>query len=167
MPRPSGRPGGRAFLHAPSVYRMMNTGSISTGRTARVFHQESSFSHWFNNVEVTHKRCAVISGWSPAPEPFKDNILFAGDSCWFAEAENTGALLSGHRAANAVSWPCTAAGQPEGVLDYIDWWQKNWPETHNYRDFLCYPVFFRLFTEDELNYLHKVIPRSSTGPLIP
>jgi hypothetical protein len=42
-------------------------------------------------------------------------------------------------------------------LSYISWWKKNWPETHDYKDFLCYAVFFRIFTEDELNYLHKVI----------
>ncbi len=81
-----------------------------------------------------------------------------GDSCWFAEAENTGALLSGHKAANAV---CEALhkGQPDrqGVINYIDWWKRNWPETHDYKDFLCYAVFFNIFTEDELNYLHRII----------
>jgi len=39
----------------------------------------------------------------PRREPFKDNVVFVGDSVWFAEAENTGALLSGHKAAHAVS----------------------------------------------------------------
>jgi flavin-dependent dehydrogenase len=107
---------------------------------------------------VTHKRCAVINNWSPAREPFKDNVVFVGDSCWFAEAENTGALLSGHKAANAV---CKAlhTGQVsrEGVLDYIEWWQRNWSETHDYKEFLCYPVFNRLFTEEEHNYLHQIV----------
>ena len=42
-------------------------------------------------------------------------------------------------------------------MNYITWWKRNWPETHNYRDFLCYAVFFRIFTEDELNYLHRLI----------
>ena len=89
-----------------------------------------------------------------------DNMLFVGDSCWFAEAENTGALLSGHKAANAVCEALhTGEAEQAGVMDYIAWWQKNWPETHDYKDFLCYAVFFRIFTEDEFNYLHKVITK--------
>ncbi len=42
-------------------------------------------------------------------------------------------------------------------MGYLEWWQKNWPETHDYRDFLCYAVFFNIFTEEELNYLHRII----------
>lgn len=132
------------------------------------FTTRSPFKKWFHNVEVTHKRCAVISMWSPAKEPFKDNVVFVGDTVWFAEAENTGALISGHKAANAI---CKALhiGKPnrEGVIDYIEWWKDNWPETHNYQDFVCYPVFFNLFTEEELNYLHKIITQKLPWSLNP
>lgn len=157
------------FCMLPSVYRddeywlyMRNQERFD------FFTKRSPFSKWFYKVEVTHKRCAVISMWSPAREPFKDNVVFVGDTVWFAEAENTGALISGHRAANAV---CKALyiGKPdrEGVMDYIEWWKRNWPETHNYQDFLCYPVFFNLFTEDELNYLHKIIVQKLPWSLNP
>jgi len=147
------------FCMLPSVYREDEYWLyISGDEKLDYFTKKSRFSHWFKNVEVTHKRCAVINAWSPAPEPFKENIIFVGDSCWFAEAENTGALMSGHRAAHAV---CEALhrGQPnrQGIMSYITWWKRNWPETHNYRDFLCYAVLFRIFTEDELNYLHQII----------
>jgi hypothetical protein len=96
--------------------------------------------------------------WSSVSDPFKDNVLFVGDSVWFAESENSGALLSGHKAANAVS-KAFHIGQPNGrgVQDYRQWWRQNFYNTHDYRDFLCYPVFFRLFTEDEFIYLHKLI----------
>jgi len=53
------------------------------------------------------------------------------------------------------------------VIDYIEWWKRNWPETHNYQDFVCYPVFFNLFTEDELNYLHKIIVQKLPWTLNP
>ncbi len=132
------------------------------------FTKKSRFNHWFKQVEVIRKRCAVINAWSPAAEPFKDNIIFAGDSCWFAEAETTGALMSGHRAAHAV---CEALqrGQPnrQGIMSYITWWKRNWPETHNYPDFLCYAVFFRIFTEGELNYLHRIITQKLFWSLNP
>jgi len=60
-------------------------------------------------------------------------------------------------------------GKPnrEGVIDYIEWWKRNWPETHDYRDFLCYPVFFNLFDEDELNYLHRIVVQKLPWSLNP
>ena len=147
------------FCMLPSVYRPDEYWLYIQGKERLEYlTRQSNYRHWFKNVEITHERCAVVSNWSPAKEPFKDNIIFAGDSCWFAEAENTGALLSGHKAANAV---CAAlhTGQVsrEGVMDYIDWWQKNWAETHDYKEFVMYPVFNRLFNEEEHNYLHKII----------
>jgi len=157
------------FCMLPSVYREDEYWLYINGdEKLDYFTKRSRFSHWFKNIEVTNKRCAVINAWSPAPEPFKDNIIFAGDSCWFAEAENTGALMSGHRAAHAVA-EALHRGQPnrEGIMSYINWWKRNWPETHNYKDFLCYAVFFRIFTEDELNYLHGIITQKLFWSLNP
>ncbi len=147
------------FCMLPSVYRDDEYWLYIKGAERfDFFTTKSSFSKWFKKIEVTHKRCAVITAWSPAREPFKDNVVFVGDSCWFAEAENTGALLSGHRAANAV---CEALqrGKPdrEGVANYLSWWQHNWAQTHDYRDFLCYAVFFNIFSEDELTYIHRIV----------
>jgi len=157
------------FCMLPSVYREDEYWLYINGdEKLDYFTRKSTFKKWFQNVEITHKRCAVVSAWGPAPEPFKDNIIFVGDSCWFAEAENTGALLSGHRAAHAV---CEALhrGRPgrEGIGHYLSWWKRNWPETHNYKDFLCYAVFFRLFTEDELNYLHGLVTQKLFWSLNP
>jgi len=45
----------------------------------------------------------------------------------------------------------------QGIMDYITWWQQTWLATHDYRDFLCYPLFNRMFTEDEYNYLHSIV----------
>ena len=157
------------FCMLPSPYRDDEYWLYVNGdERLEFFTKRSTFSKWFNKVEVTHKRCAVINAWGPAREPFKDNVIFVGDSCWFAEAENTGALLSGHKAANAVCKALhTGKADREGVMDYIEWWQKNWAETHDYKDFLCYPVFFRIFNEDELNYLHKVITQKLFWSLNP
>jgi flavin-dependent dehydrogenase len=147
------------FCLLPSVYRDDEYWFFIVGDEQFDFlTKRSNFKKWFPRVEITHTRASVVNNWSPAREPFKDNVIFVGDSCWFSEAENSGALLSGHRAASAV---CEALqrGKPDrqGVMGYISWWKQNWPETHDYRDFLCYPIFNRLFTEDEYNYIHNVI----------
>ena len=120
--------------------------------------KRSNFKSWFPRLEITHTRANVVNNWSPAREPFKDNVVFVGDSCWFSEAENSGALLSGHKAAHAVS-EALHRGMPnrDGIMNYITWWKQNWLATHDYRDFLCYPLFNRMFTEDEYNYLHNIV----------
>jgi len=151
--------GGVHFSMLPSVYRDDEYWLyMHSQEKFDYFTKKSSFSHWFKNAELQHKRCCVISMWSSLRDPFKDNVLFVGDTVWFAEAENNGALLSGHKAANAVS-QALHTGRPDGqgVREYRQWWASNWYDTHDYRDFLCYPVFFRLFSEEDLNYLHKII----------
>lgn len=121
---------------------------------------ESAFRRWFGDVRIVRMRANVVNNWSPAPEPYAGGIVFAGDSCWFAEAENTGALMSGHRAAAAV---CAAAHRGAAgraaLQDYLDWWRRNWPAAHDYREFVCYPLFNRLFTEEEYVYLHALVDR--------
>ncbi len=147
------------FCLLPSVYRDDEYWLYVVGQERfEYLTTKSSFRGWFKNVEITHQRCAVINNMSPAREPYRDRVVFVGDSCWFAEAENSGALLSGHKAAMAVS-KALHTGQPdrEGVLDYIDWWQKNWAQTHDYTEFVCYPLFNRMFTEDEHNYIHGLV----------
>ncbi len=147
------------FCLLPSVYRDDEYWFFVSGDEQYEFlTKHSHFKKWFPRLEITHTRANVVNNWSPAREPFKDNVVFVGDSCWFSEAENCGALMSGHKAANAV---CEALhrGKPnrDGIAGYLAWWKQNWTETHDYRDFLCYPLFNRMFNEDEYNYLHHVV----------
>lgn len=157
------------FCLLPSVYRDDEYWFFVSGQEQFDFlTQRSNFRHWFPRLEITHTRANVVNNWSPAKEPFKDNVVFVGDSCWFSEAENTGALLSGHKAANAI---CEALhrGMPnrDGVMNYIRWWQQTWVATHDYRDFLCYPLFNRMFTEEEYNYLHHIVTEKLPWTLNP
>ncbi len=157
------------FCLMPSVYSEDEYWFFVSGEEQFDFlTKQSNFKKWFPNLEITHMRSCVVNNWSPAKEPFKDNILFVGDSCWFSEAENSGALLSGHKAANAV---CEALhrgmANREGVKNYISWWKKSWTDTHDYRDFLCYPLFNRMFTEDEYNYLHNIVSQKLPWTLNP
>ena len=157
------------FCLLPSVYRSDEYWLYVVGQERFDFLvNRSPFSKWFHSVEITHTRCAITSNWSPAREPFKDNVVFVGDSVWFAEAENSGALLSGHKAAHAVSTALhTGMVNREGVIDYINWWKHNWADTHDYKEFLCYPVFNRLFSEEEHNYLHSIVTQKLPWTLNP
>lgn len=157
------------FCLLPSVYRDDEYWFFVSGQEQFDFlTQRSNFKRWFPRLEITHTRANVVNNWSPAHEPYKDNVVFVGDSCWFSEAENSGALLSGHKAANTV---CEALhrGKPDrdGIMNYITWWQQTWVATHDYRDFLCYPLFNRMFTEDEYNYLHHIVTQKLPWTLNP
>ncbi len=124
--------------------------------------KESVFSKWFSEVKVTRVRSYVSGLWSPVSEPYRDNVLLVGDSAWFGEAEITGSMMCGWKAANAIT-VALRDNKPhrEGVLNYIEWWKKSYPEFDDYRNFFMFVPFCSIFSEEELNYLYGLFK----GPL--
>ena len=118
---------------------------------------DSPFSHWFENATILRRHAHVANIWSPVPTPFKDNVLITGDAGWTVEAECTGSMMAGRKAANAVS-EALREGKPdrEGVKNYIDWWHKSYPEFMDYQEFLAL-LSGGLLGEDALNYLYKLV----------
>ena len=121
--------------------------------------QQSAFSHWFPKVKVVRSLPFVIALWSPVTEPFKDNVLLVGDAAWFSEAEITGSMMCGWKAAQVIT-VALRDNKPdrEGVRSYCDWWRKSYPDFDDYRNFLMIMPFCRLFSERELNYLYSLLP---------
>jgi flavin-dependent dehydrogenase len=119
--------------------------------------KNSVFSKWFPNVKVNRVLSCVINLWSPVSEPYKDNVLLVGDSAWFGEAEITGSMMCGWKAANAIA-VALRDNKPnrQGVLNYIQWWKKSYPEFDDYRNFFMIMFFGLIFSEDELNYLYRL-----------
>jgi flavin-dependent dehydrogenase len=116
--------------------------------------KESAFSDWFPDVKVREVQSAIMSMWSPVSEPYKDNVLLVGDSAWFGEAEITGSIMCGWKAANSIT-VALKDNMPdrEGIFDYIEWWKKSYPEFEDYRDFMMLSPFRLIFSEKELIYL--------------
>lgn len=151
----------------PSVYEggdyVLNIGGIFDARVnylkrMNYFIYDSPFSRWFENPKINRKTACVENIWSPLPEPFRDNVLFVGDAAWTQEAETTGALMSGHKAASAVIVALKESSiNREGVLSYINWWKKAFPGSHDYRHYLRGFAFSNLFTEEDANYLYGLI----------
>jgi len=132
--------------------------------------KESVFSKWFPDPKVTRILCHVSSLWSPVSEPYKDNVLLVGDSAWFGEAEITGSMMCGWKAANAVT-VALRDNKPnrDGVLNYIEWWKKSYPEFDDYRNFFMFVPFCFIFSEEELNYLYGLFKsplRSNNNPFL-
>jgi hypothetical protein len=132
--------------------------------------RESVFSGWFPHVKATHLKSFVGSMWSPVSEPYRDNVLLVGDSAWFVEAENTGSMMCGWRAANAVAVALRDNNlDREGVLSYIEWWKNSYPEFDDYRNFLMGLLFSLIFSEEEATYLYGLFKdplRSTLNPFL-
>jgi len=132
--------------------------------------KESVFAEWFRNVKVNRSISFVSSNWSPVNEPYKDNVLLVGDSAWYGEAEITGSMMCGWRAANAIA-VALRDNKPnrEGVLNYIEWWKKSYPEFDDYRNFVMFFFLRLIFSEQELNYLYGLCKeplRSTLNPFL-
>ncbi len=130
--------------------------------------RESPFSDWFRNLTVVRKKSLVTSMWSPVSEPYKDNVLLVGDSAWYFEAEITGSMMCGWRAANAVT-VALRDNKPdrEGVLSYIEWWKKSFPEFDDYRNMMMFFPFRFMFSEEEMNYLLSLFEKPLRATLNP
>jgi len=119
--------------------------------------QDSPFSDWFTGAEVQRPHAHVANIWSPTPTPFKDNVLIVGDAGWTVEAECTGSMMSGRKAAHAIS-EALRNNNPtrEGVEHYISWWQQSFPDFMDYREFLTI-LSGGLVGEDAASYLYKLV----------
>ena len=120
--------------------------------------KNSAYTNWFEKTEIVRYNCHVLNMWSPAPTPFLDNVIFVGDSAWTVEAECTGSMMCGVKAAHAVT---TAFRDNklnrEGVKSYITWWEDTFPKGENYRDIISLFGLFELLKEEDVNYLFSLL----------
>jgi hypothetical protein len=141
---------------------------VQTQENFEYITQKSVFSGWFPNLKVTRKLGYVYGLRSPVPEPYKDNVLLVGDSAWYGEAEITGSMMCGWKAANAIT-VALKDDKPnrEGILSYIEWWISSYPEFDDYRNFMIFRPFRVIFSENDLNYLYSLFKRPLRSTLNP
>ena len=122
------------------------------------FIKESPFSSWFTNPEVRRRQACIRNFWAPLSQPFKDNVLFVGDNTWSQETEMTGALMCGWKAAHAVATALRVNQlNRDGVMSYLHWWNKSFPEFHDYKAFFGQIAMMDQFTREDVNYLFSII----------
>jgi len=122
------------------------------------FINESPFSSWFTHPEVRRRQACIRNFWAPLPQPFQDKVLFVGDGPWSQETEMTGAMMSGWKAANAVTVALKDNKlDREGIASYLEWWNKSFPESHDYKAFFGQVVMMDQFIKEDVNYLFNII----------
>ncbi len=117
-------------------------------------YQDPTFSSWYKNSKVLeHRTACVVNLMSPIIKPFKDNVLFIGDSCWRREMSNVGSMATGWKAGKTIA-KALADGMPneQGVEEYLSWYQENYygpkgDRKQGGRDFTNY------LTADDIDYL--------------
>jgi len=136
-------------------------------RDVKYIFTHSPSAPWFAEVEIARYNCHVLNMWSPAPSPFLDNIVFIGDAVWTLEAECTGAMMSGMKAAHAIT---TAFRENklnrEGVRSYLTWWERTFPQSEDYRGILSLFGIFEILEEEEVNYLFSLLAEKTLEPTL-
>jgi flavin-dependent dehydrogenase len=152
----------RAWNHAgEDVWLVMTTNVDPSSAHEAIFDNftnKSRFSRWFRNARKV-RRCGCSGNiYSPILHPFKDNVLFAGDSGWCQEAEMTGAAMCGWKAGKAVAF-AMAQGQykEDGIKSYINWWKQNHIKRLDYKVFLKNLYLPVLCSDDEIDYIFSRI----------
>ena len=166
-----------AFYFLPSPYaddeHVVFVGGICDPRLDLLaeldfFIKESPFSSWFTHPEVRRRQACIRNFWAPLSQPFQDNVLFVGDGPWSQEAEMTGAIMCGWKAANAVAVALRDNKlDRDGIAGYLEWWNKSFPEFHDYKDFFGQVVMMDQFTKEDVNYLFNIIQDSLPFTLNP
>lgn len=137
----------------------INYGADFEGAFER-FTQRSVYSSWFRKAERKRKLTAVGNMLSHVLKPYKDQVLFVGDTIWCQEAEMTGAVISGWKAANSVILALIKGKiSEEGVVDYLTWWKDIVLKNYDYQDMLRNVLLPRILTPDEIDFLLGLFKR--------
>lgn len=116
---------------------------------------------WFKDMKKTRRWAAGASCYSPIEEPYKDRILVVGDAAATQELENSGAMLSGWKAGQAVATAVQEGkvGQEvRGIADYTRWWQATYIKGVSPEDYIksfAAPIVFE--NADNVNYFYGLM----------
>jgi flavin-dependent dehydrogenase len=127
------------------------------GRLNRFVYEDPFYSSWFKGAKKTDEHACVVNLISPMPVPFKDNVLFAGDSAWLMELSNAFAILGGWKAANAVTLAVLDNKlNKDGIASYLKWWEDKFYCPHGQVEFK--PIHLDDYLDaDAIDYLASLV----------
>jgi len=106
------------------------------GRLKKFVYEDPVYSRWFKGAKKTDEHACVVNLLAPLQEPFKDNVLFAGDAAWLMEISNPFAIMCGWKAANAVTLAVLDNQlNKEGIKSYLAWWEERFYGPHGQVEF--------------------------------
>jgi len=135
---------------------------VNLNEVAQYFMKENPFfAAWFKQAEQKGCFSSAQYMFSPIIEPYRDRVLFAGDTGSTQELENSGAMISGWKAGNAVAAALKedrVGIKPQAIADYIQWWKTTYVEGYRHEDYIMnFALPFVIDTEEDLNYIFSLV----------
>jgi flavin-dependent dehydrogenase len=119
------------------------------------------FSQWYENAEQGKTLAFSQYVYSPIKVPYQDRVLLAGDVGSCQELENTGAMISGWKAGNAIAAALKEEKvgiESQAVSDYLAWWKAVYLEGHPHEMYLMnFAMPYVIDSEEMINYIFSLI----------
>ena len=162
----------RAYEGEHSVVFITLNPKVDLQKFASFVMKESKLAPWFNGVEFKPTISSVGNMYSTILDPIKDNVLMVGDTIWCQESENTGALLSGGKAAIAVKLALlNDKPNREGVQEYADWWKQAFVDRYPRDLIMKNYILGAVMSNEDMDYLfslmNDVMPASIFPYILP
>ena len=156
---------------AKDTYMVMTT-SLAPGSDHAAaferFSQQGFFASWFKRAEIKRTLTSVGNMLSHIVDPYKDQVLLVSDAVWCQEAEMTGAVISGWKAANAVTFALLEGKiSREGVAHYLNWWNEEVIQKYDYRDMVRNVILPLRLTPDEIDFVLGSVTKTLPSVLDP
>jgi flavin-dependent dehydrogenase len=123
-----------------------------------------AFAPWFRKTKTISTSACVGNLYSPIAEPFRDNVLLAGDAAFSPQISINGGIICGWKAANAVVLALLEGRrEKEGVGSYLSWWKKDIVDRHS----LAGGNFMESLDDSEADYLFSLFKSTLPATLDP
>ncbi len=118
---------------------------------------DPTYSPWFHKTKRIKTQACVVNEFSPVKVPYKDNVLFIGDTVWSREFSNMAALISGWKAGNAVTLAMIDNKySKEGIEPYLAWWHEQFYAPYGDIEFATFD-FQDFLAGEEIDYLTALV----------
>ncbi|MBW2220894.1 MAG: NAD(P)/FAD-dependent oxidoreductase [Deltaproteobacteria bacterium] len=131
------------------------------------FMKSSPFSSWFEKAQLRERKSAILNFWSPIEDPYCDNVLVVGDAAWSIEAEITGSIMCGWKAANTVTL-ALRDNRPnrEGLQTYLTWWKDSFLQ-YDYKGYLRSLAMLYVLNAEDVRYVYSLLDKPLSCTLNP
>jgi flavin-dependent dehydrogenase len=126
------------------------------------------YSPWFKNAKKIDEEgeSCVANIWEALEKPYKDHVVFVGDSFWIQEFSNVASLCAGHKLGHSLIKAFhDKQFDEEGLAPYFDWYSKYCFEPHGRRELGAGGSLWDYLTAEELDYLSALPPESAPPSL--
>lgn len=126
------------------------------------------YSRWFKNarrIEDAGESC-VVNIWEPLEKPYKNHVVFVGDSCWMQEFSNMASLCAGHKLGySLIKAFHDRQFDEEGLTPYFDWYAKYCFGPRGRMELGGGGSLWDYFTAEDIDYLAALPPEPAPPTL--